>query len=181
MRPLADEQTQPTAQHGLAHAVHAELDALIDGVPVAALADVLGVDERQVEHAIRAVSLSVLADLWRTAENDEAGAAAIAAGARRHSRRKPGDCAGGEEDDAEQFGAVLPIVADYPEKGFDWDGTQGGIDNDPRIRQLVMLVAQLSLVHLGNVVEDLVAAGYTPSNAVRFSLRTMLAGPPPRW
>ncbi len=128
----------------------AELDGLLNAIPIGDIAKQLGIDESVAKAAVSQVVPVIVAGMAANAQ-DKGGAKSLAGAATRHAKRgkrfsrvEDIDTAEGEKIAANVFGANKPAVEKEVAKA-------GGIDPE-LIQKLIPIVAPIIIAFIGNML-----------------------------
>ena len=128
----------------------AELDGLLNAIPIGDIAKQLGIDENVAKAAVSQVVPVIVAGMAANAQ-DKGGAKSLAGAATRHAKRGKQfsrvdeiDTAEGEKIATNVFGANKPAVEKEVAKA-------GGIDPE-LIQKLIPIVAPIIIAFIGNML-----------------------------
>lgn len=142
----------------------AELDGLLNAIPIGDIAKQLGIDESVAKAAVSQVVPVIVAGMAANAQ-DKGGAKSLAGAATRHAKRGKQfsrvddiDTAEGEKIATNVFGANKPAVEKEVAKA-------GGIDPE-LIQKLIPIVAPIIIAFIGNMLlKKQEASGASPEAA----------------
>ena len=128
----------------------AELDGLLNAIPIGDIAKKLGIDESTAKAAVSAAVPVIVAGMAANAQ-DKGGAKSLAGAATRHAKRGKQfsrvddvDTAEGEKIASNVFGANKPAVEKEVAKA-------GGIDPE-LIQKIIPIVAPIIIAFIGNML-----------------------------